>query len=251
MRVLIIENEPAVARMLVKGLEANHFAVDLMCDGESGLQFATEVEYDAIVLNWSLPKLNGMTVLTKLRKSGSLARILFLSRTDNVADRVLALRAGANDFMVKPFSFEELLARLNTLLRRPQEVQDTLSVGDLTLDRVRHVATRAGKPIPLTSREYSILECLMKNAGRVLTRAVIEAQVLNVAHESAGNVVDVFISYLRSKIDRGFTSALIHTIRGVGYSLSAGEQKDSIDFSRMDAGRETASAHDPGARMQS
>lgn len=251
MRVLVIENEPAVARTLVKGLEANHFAVDLMGDGESGLQFATEVDYDAIVLNWNLPKMDGMTVLTKLRKSGSLARILFLSRTDNVADRVLALRTGANDFMVKPFSFEELLARLNTLLRRPQEVQNILSVGDLTLDRVRHMVTRAGKPIPLTSREYSILECLMKNAGRVLTRAAIEAQVLNVAHENAGNVVDVFISYLRSKIDRGFSNVLIHTIRGVGYSLSADEQKNSRDYSRLDAGRETASTHDLGARIGS
>jgi two-component system, OmpR family, copper resistance phosphate regulon response regulator CusR len=248
-RVLIIESEPGVARTLVKGLEANHFAVDLIGDGASGLQLATEVEYDAIVLNWNLPGMDGMTVLTKLRKSGSLARMLFLSRNDNVADRVCALRAGANDFMVKPFSFEELLARLNTLLRRPQEVQDMLSVGDLTLDRVHHVVSRAGRQIPLTSREYSILECLMRNAGRVLTRAVIEAQVLNLAHENAGNVVDVFISYLRGKVDRGFTKPLIHTIRGVGYSLSAAEQDGSTDFSRLDAGKEAEPLRDPGVRV--
>jgi len=233
-RVLIIENEPAVARTLLKGLEANHFAVDLTEDGESGLHYATEIQYDAIVMDWQLPKLDGMTVLRRLRKSGSLARILFLSRTDHVSDRVSALRAGANDFMVKPFSFEELLARLNTLLRRPQELQDTIAVNDLVVDRVRHVVSRAGKPIPLTSREFSILECLARNAGRVMTRKTIEEQVLSLAHESAGNIVDVFISYLRAKIDRGFAKPLIHTIRGVGYLLSEVEQESSIALNQSD-----------------
>ena len=234
MRVLIIENEPAVARTLLKGLEANHFAVDLTEDGESGLHYATEIQYDAIVMDWQLPKLDGMTVLRRLRKSGSLARILFLSRTDHVSDRVSALRAGANDFMVKPFSFEELLARLNTLLRRPQELQDTIAVNDLVVDRLRHVVSRAGKPIPLTSREFSILECLARNAGRVMTRKTIEEQVLSLAHESAGNIVDVFISYLRAKIDRGFAKPLIHTIRGVGYLLSEVEQESSIALNQSD-----------------
>ena len=247
MRVLVIENEPSVARTLVKGLEANHFAVDLAEDGEAGLHFATEIAYDAVVLNWHLPKVDGLTLLTKLRKSGSLTRILFLSRTDNVADRVCALRSGANDFMVKPFSFEELLARLNTLLRRPQEVRDTITVDDLVLDRVHRAVSRAGKPITLTSREYSILECLMRNVGRVLTRTVIEAQVLNLAQESAGNVVDVFISYLRAKIDRGSARQLIHTIRGAGYTMSpAGEAGNTIVFKQIELGNEVDSGRGAG-----
>lgn len=137
--------------------------------------------------------------------------------------------------MVKPFSFEELLARLNTLLRRPQEVQDTITVNDLILDRMRHVVTRASKPIPLTSREFAILECLARNSGRVLTRRAIEEQIFNVAHENAGNVVDVFISYLRAKIDRGFAKPLIHTIRGVGYLFSEAEQESAIKLNQSDA----------------
>jgi two-component system, OmpR family, response regulator len=232
-RVLIIENEPRLARTLLKGLEANHFAVDLAGDGISGLQLATEVQYDAIALDWHLPKMDGLTVLAELRRSGSLARVLLLSGNNRVDDRVCAFRAGANDFMVIPFSFVELLARMNTLLRRPQEIKDTLTVGDLILERSHHSVSRSGKSISLTPREYSILECLMRNSGRIITRTTIVDQVMSLGVENAGNVVHVFISYLRAKIDRGFPFPLIHTVGGVGYMISAQDHGDSLPSARL------------------
>src|SRR5229473_966158 len=200
LRILVIEDEPKVARTLVKGLEADHFAVDLAGDGEEGLQLATEIDYDGIILDWNLPKLDGLTVLKKLRKSGSNMRILLLSARKEVSDRVCGLQAGADDYLTKPFSFEELLARVHALLRRPQELLDKLSVEDLELDRMRHMVTRGGKQINLTQREYAVLEYLMRNAGRTVTRTM----------------VDVYINYLRQKIDHGFEKPLIHTARGVG-----------------------------------
>ncbi len=223
MRILIIEDEPKVARTLVKGLEADHFAVDLAQDGEEGLQLSTEIDYDAIILDWNLPRLDGFTVLKKLRRSGSSTRVLFLSARREVADRVMALGGGADDFLVKPFSFEELRVRLHTLLRRPHELLDKLTVEDLELDRLRHMVTRAGKTIPLTQREYSVLEYLMRNAGRTVTRTMIVEHVWNLGFEGLTNIVDVYINYLRTKIDQGFGKPLIHTARGVGYSITAGD----------------------------
>src|SRR5579859_4107345 len=203
MRILVIEDEPKVARTLVKGLEADHFAVDLAGDGEEGLQLATEIDYDGIILDWNLPKLDGLTVLRKLRKSGSNMRILLLSARKDVSDRVCGLQAGADDYLVKPFSFEELLARVHALLRRPQELLDKLSVEDLELDRMRHMVTRGGKPINLTQREYAVLEYLMRNAGRTVTRTMVVEHVWNLGFEGLTNIVDVYINYLRAKIDHG------------------------------------------------
>jgi DNA-binding response OmpR family regulator len=214
LRILVIEDEPKVARTLVKGLEADHFAVDLAGDGEEGLQLATEIDYDAIILDWNLPKLDGLTVLRKLRKSGSNMRILLLSARKDVSDRVCGLQAGADDYLVKPFSFEELLARVHALLRRPQELLDKLSVEDLELDR---------KPINLTQREYAVLEYLMRNAGRTVTRTMVVEHVWNLGFEGLTNIVDVYINYLRAKIDHGYEKPLIHTARGVGYMLSAAQ----------------------------
>jgi DNA-binding response OmpR family regulator len=225
MRLLIIEDEPKVARTLVKALEADQFAIDVAVDGEDGLQLSTEIDYDAIILDWNLPKLDGLTVLRKLRKSGSQARVLFLSARKEVSDRVCALQAGADDFVVKPFSFEELRVRIHTLLRRPQELLDKLSVDDLELDRLRHTVTRAGKRITLTQREYAVLEYLMRNAGRTVTRTMVVEHVWNLGFEGLTNIVDVYINYLRTKIDQGFGAPLIHTARGVGYMItSAGSQ---------------------------
>jgi DNA-binding response OmpR family regulator len=212
MRILVIEDEPKVARTLVKGLEADHFAVDLAGDGEEGLQLATEIDYDGIILDW------------KLRKSGSNMRILLLSARKDVSDRVCGLQAGADDYLVKPFSFEELLARVHALLRRPQELLDKLSVEDLELDRMRHMVTRAGKPINLTQREYAVLEYLMRNAGRTVTRTMVVEHVWNLGFEGLTNIVDVYINYLRAKIDHGYEKQLIHTARGVGYMLSSASQ---------------------------
>jgi two-component system copper resistance phosphate regulon response regulator CusR len=220
MRILVVEDEPKVARTLVKGLEVNHFAVDLANSGEEGLQLSTEVAYDLILLDWNLPKLDGLTVLRRLRKSGSNMRVMLLSARTDVSDRVTGLRAGADDFLVKPFSFDELLARVHALLRRPQELLDKLNVADLELDRMRHMVTRAGKVINLTGREYAVLEYLMRNAGRTVTRTMVVEHVWNLGFEGLTNIVDVYINYLRSKIDNGFEKPLIHTARGVGYMLA-------------------------------
>lgn len=223
MRILIIEDEPKVTRTLVKGLEADHFAVDVATNGEAGLQLSTEIDYDALILDWNLPKLDGLSVLRKLRKSGSPARVLFLSARKEISDRVMALQAGADDFLVKPFSFEELRARVHTLLRRPQELLDKLIVADLELDRMRHLVTRAGKMVSLTQREYAVLEYLMRNAGRTVTRTMVVEHVWNLGFEGLTNIVDVYINYLRAKIDQGSSNPLIQTIRGVGYSIVVNE----------------------------
>ena len=221
MRILIVEQEPKIARIMVKGLESDRFAVDVASDGEEGLQLATEIDYDAIILDWLLPRLDGMTVLRRLRKFGSHVRVVLIGvrREDCVA----ALQAGADDYLAKPFSFEELLARLHAVLRRPQEIFDKLNVGDLELDRTRHVVARGGKPIVLTQREYALLEYLMRNAGRPVTRTMVVEHVWNLDFEGLTNIVDVYINYLRVKVDRGFAKRLIHTARGVGYMLAASD----------------------------
>lgn len=221
MRILIIEDEMKVVRTLVKALESDQFAVDVANDGEDGLQLSTEIDYDALVLDWNLPKLDGLGVLKKLRKSGSQARVLFLSARQEIGDRIVALEAGADDFLVKPFSFEELRARIYALLRRPQEMLDTISVADLELDRLHHTVRRAGKRIILTQREYAVLEYLMRNAGRTVTRTMVVEHVWNLGFEGLTNIVDVYINYLRTKVDQGFGVPLIHTERGVGYMITA------------------------------
>jgi len=225
MRILVIEDEPKVARTLVKGLEANHFAVDLANDGEEGLQLSTEVDYDLILLDWNLPKLDGLTVIRKLRKSGSKMRVMLLGASTDVSDCVRGLQAGADDFLAKPFAFEELLARMHALLRRPQETLDKIRVEDLELDRIRHMVTRAGKVIHLTQREYAVLEYLMRNSGRTVTRNMVLEHVWNLGFEGLTNIVDVYIKHLRGKIDHGFEKPLIHTARGVGYMLAPVDQE--------------------------
>ena len=229
MRILIVEDEAKVARTLVKGLESDRFAVDCAADGVEGLQLATEIDYEAIILDWNLPKLDGLTVLKKLRKSGSVARVLVLSARTEVADRVRGLEAGADDFLVKPFAFEELLARIHALLRRPQEMLDKIQVEDLELDRMRHLVMRGGKLINLTQREYAVLEYLMRNKGRAVTRTMVVEHVWNIGFEGLTNIVDVYVKYLRAKIDDGFEKPLIHTARGIGYMLAAPE----VDFNPL------------------
>ena len=221
MRILIIEDEPKIARSLVQGFEADHFMVDLAEDGEKGLELATGNRYDGIVLDWNLPRLDGLTLLRKLRQSGSSTRVLILSGRREVADRVAGLQAGADDYLVKPFSFQELLTRMQTLLRRGQETSEKLTVGDLFLDPQTHTVERAGKPIKLSQREYALLEYLMRNVGRTVTRTMVVEHVWNLWADGLTGVVDVYISYLRAKVDHGFSKPLIHTKRGVGFMLSA------------------------------
>lgn len=230
MRILIVEDDSRIARTLIKGLEAERYAVDLATTGDEGLQLATEIDYDAILLDWMLPRLDGLTVLRKLRKAGSATRILFLSAKNEISDRVLALQSGADDFLVKPFSFEELRARLQALLRRPQELLDTLNVDDLQLDRVRRLVTRGGKHIKLTQREYGVLEYLMRNAGHTVTRTMIVEHVWNLGFQGLTNIVDVYINYLRIKVDSGFRKRLIHTARGIGYQISANADEAGLGY---------------------
>ena len=229
MRILIIEDEPKIARSIVQGFEADHFSVDLAEDGETGLQMATESHYDGIVLDWNLPRLDGLTLLRKLRQSGSNTRVLILSGRREVADRVAGLQAGADDYLIKPFSFQELLARMQTLLRRAEETSETLTVGDLVLDPQRHTVERAGKPIKLSQREYALLEYLMRNAGRTVTRTMVVEQVWNLWSEGLTGVVDVYISYLRAKVDQGFSYPLIHTKRGIGFMLAMDFKKEKAE----------------------
>lgn len=226
MRILVVEDEPKIARSIVKGLEAEFFTADLAADGEEGLQMAQQISYDGIVLDLNLPRLDGLALVRKLRQSGSTSRVLILSGRREVADRVSGLEAGADDYLIKPFSFQELLARLHTLLRRSKDVLDTLTVSDLELDRMHRTVTRAGKPISLTQREYALLEYLMRNAGRTVTRNMVVEHVWNLGFDGLTNVVDVYISYLRAKIDHGFAKPLIHTKRGIGFMISAMNEKD-------------------------
>jgi two-component system OmpR family response regulator len=228
-RILIIEDEPKIARSIVQGFEADHFSVDLAEDGEMGLHLATESHYDGIVLDWNLPRLDGLTLLRKLRQSGSNTRVLILSGRREIADRVAGLQAGADDYLIKPFSFQELLARMQTLLRRAEETSETLTVGDMVLDPQRHTVERAGKPIKLSQREYALLEYLMRNAGRTVTRTMVVEQVWNLWSEGLTGVVDVYISYLRAKVDQGFSYPLIHTKRGIGFMLAADPKKEKIE----------------------
>jgi len=220
LRILVIEADPKVARVLVKGLEADQFAVDLATDGEEGLQLAREVDYDAMILDWNLPKLDGLSLLKRLRRERNETPAIMLTARAAVSDRVCGLEAGADDYLIKPFAFEELMARIHALLRRPPELQDRLNIDDLELDRVRHTVMRAGKAISLTQREYALLEYLMRNAGRAVTRTMVVEHVWNLGFEGLTNIVDVYINYLRAKIDRGFERPLIQTARGVGYMLA-------------------------------
>lgn len=227
MRILVVEDEPKIARSIVKGLEAEFFTADVAADGEEGLQMALQISYDGIVLDLNLPRIDGLTLLRKLRQSGSTSRVLILSGRREVADRVSGLEAGADDYLIKPFSFQELLARLHTLLRRSKDALDTLTVADLELDRMHRTVTRAGKLISLTQREYALLEYLMRNAGRIVTRTMVVEHVWNLGFDGLTNVVDVYISYLRAKIDHGFPKPLIHTKRGIGFMISATNERDN------------------------
>ncbi len=222
MRVLIAEDDVALASFLRKGLEAEHYAVDVSHDGEQARAMASELDYDLLMLDLNLPGVDGISVLRQTRAKKPRLPILIVTRRNRVEDRVQCLDLGADDHMGKPFSFTELSARLRALLRRSQSPAAlALTVDDLKLDRIERRVERAGKPIELTSKEFSLLQYLMLNAGRRLTRAMIIEHVWNLTFDTSTNVVDVYVNYLRRKVDDGFGKRLIHTVRGVGYELSA------------------------------
>jgi DNA-binding response OmpR family regulator len=221
MRILIAEDDAALASFIRQGLESEHYAVDVCSDGEQARNLAVEFDYDLVMLDLTLPKLDGLSILRQVRTRKSSVPILVLTGRTKVEDRVQALDLGADDYLLKPFSFSELSARIRALLRRSHlPAESVLTVADLKLDRVERRVERAGQRIELTSKEFALLEYLMRNAGRRITRAMIIEHVWNLSFDTSTNVVDVYINYLRRKVDQGFGNPLIHTIRGVGYELS-------------------------------
>ncbi len=221
MRVLVVEDEPGIAQFIRQGLSEAGYAVDVAHDGHEGLDYAFVAEYDVLVLDILLPKLDGLRVLRVLRDRGVKTPVLLLTAKDTVEDRVRGLDVGADDYLVKPFAFPELVARLRALLRRPPlQMDPILHLGDLTMDTARREVRRGGRLIELSPREFTLLAYLMRHPRQVLTRTQITEHVWNFDFFSDSNVVDVYIGYLRRKIDRGFDRPLLHTVRGVGYRLS-------------------------------
>jgi heavy metal response regulator len=220
MRILVIEDEKKVANFIRKGLEEEHYAVDNAYDGESGLYLTEVNEYDLIVLDLMIPKIDGLEVLKRIRGNRNNVPILVLTAKDSVEDIVKGLDAGCDDYLTKPFEFLEFLARIRALLRREKlDKEPILKIGDLTLSLITHKVMRKGKEIELTAKEYSLLEYFMRNPDKVLTRTMISEHVWDYHFDSVTNVIDVYVNYLRRKIDREFEPKLIHTIRGVGYIM--------------------------------
>lgn len=223
MRVLLVEDDAGIVAFVRQGLVEAGFTVDVAADGPEGLAAARVATYDAIVLDGMLPGLDGLAVLAELRRLGARTPVLLLTARSTVDDRVAGLEAGADDYLTKPFAFAELLARLRALLRRPPlQADHALRVGDLELDPMRRAVRRGGAPVELTPREFALLAYLMRHAGQALTRTQIAEQIWSLDYAGDTNVVDVYIGYLRRKLERGTVPALIQTVRGVGYRLAAG-----------------------------
>lgn len=221
MKVLVVEDEERVAQFIQKGLKEEGHAVDVSYDGEDGGFLAEVNDYDLIILDLMLPKKNGLQVCKEIRERGVITPVLMLTARDSVEDKVRGLDAGADDYLAKPFAFEELLARVRALLRRQSETKTpTLKVADLELDPMSRQVTRSGKRIRLTTKEYALLEYLMRNPRKVLSRTLIGEHVWDMNFDPESNVIDVYVSHLRAKVDKGFDVALIHTLRGQGYILT-------------------------------
>lgn len=220
MKLLVVEDDPKASAALVKGLTENGFVVDAAANGDDGLHLARTGGYDLIILDVLLPRRDGWSLLRELRADPVQTPVLFLTANDAIADRVKGLELGADDYLVKPFAFAELLARVRTVLRRgPARTPDIVHVADLDIDPVRHRATRAGVLLDLTPKEFALLSLLARRAGEVLSRTLITEQVWDVNFDSDANVVDVHVRRLRAKVDDPFEKKLIHTVRGVGYVL--------------------------------
>ncbi|MGA2225769.1 MAG: response regulator transcription factor [Syntrophobacteraceae bacterium] len=220
MRLLVVEDEKKVSSFISKGLMEEGYAVDVAFDGQTGLQMAMDKVHDLIVLDIHLPGMDGMSVLHELRKGRVSTPVLLLTVRANIEDKVLGLDAGADDYLTKPFAFQELVARIRALLRRKTEAElPVLQFADLTLDPARRVVLRGVKKIDLTAKEYALLYYFMRNPGLVLTRTMISDHVWDYNFDSMTNIIDVYVNYLRRKIDSDRERKLIHTVRGVGYVL--------------------------------
>jgi len=224
MRILVVEDEKRIADFLSRGLESGGYSVDVAGDGATALEMVHATEYDLIILDLGLPDMDGMAVLKKVRTRKTSPPVLILSARDAVDDRVKGLETGADDYLVKPFAYVELLARVRVLLRRGQPTPERLQVGDLSLDCIRRKVTRAGENIELAPKEFSILEYLMRNRGRPLSRTMIVEHVWDMDYDGLTNIVDVYIRHLRSKIDEKWPDKMIQTVRGIGYMLDSAER---------------------------
>jgi DNA-binding response OmpR family regulator len=221
MRILLIEDEPKVSSFIGRGLSAERYAVDTAVDGLSGMELGQTYHYDLIILDLMLPKISGAEVLRLIRRKNTTVPVLVLTARDGLQDKVGIFEAGADDYLTKPFAFAELLARVKALLRRgPVNRASSIHVDDLELDRLSQQVKRAGKRVELTSKEYALLEYLMSNAGRVLSRTMIIEHVWDQSFDGITNIVDVYVRHLRSKIDSPHNRKLIRTIRGVGYAIN-------------------------------
>ena len=224
MRLLIVEDEKRIADFVARGLESAGYAVDVAHDGNSALNLVHQTDYDLVILDMMLPDMDGLKVLEKMRNRKSSSPVLILSARSGVDDRVRGLELGADDYLTKPFAFVELQARVRVLLRRGQPMAERLQVGDLTLDCIRRRVARSGETIDLAPKEFSILEYLMRNKGRALSRTMIVEHVWDMDYDGLTNIVDVYIRHLRSKVDDNHPAKLIQTVRGVGYMIDAPER---------------------------
>ena len=223
MRVLLIEDKKKTAAFLAKGLQEDGFTVEIAHDGETGLELARASKHDLLIVDVMLPKMDGWAVVAELRKSGMRTPILFLTARDSVRDRVKGLELGADDYLVKPFAFSELMARVRSVLRRsPARQQERVRIDDLEIDTRRHKATRSGTALNLTAKEFLLLAHLVRSAGAVVSRGEIAQQVWDINFATNTNVVDVMVRRLRAKVDDPFETKLIHTVRGAGYVLKTG-----------------------------
>jgi DNA-binding response OmpR family regulator len=227
LRLLVVEDEPSLLSIITKRLKEEGYGVDSAKDGREGENYISSAEYDCIILDIMIPFQDGLTLLRKIRAKNISAPVLLLTAKDSIDDRVTGLDSGADDYLIKPFSFDELLARVRAMLRRHKDKKNTiLSAGDLEMDTITREVKRGGKAIELTSKEYSILEYFLRNKNRVLTKSQIAEHVWNYDFEYNSNIVEVYVRYLRRKMDEEFENKLIHTIRGGGYVIKDREKSE-------------------------